>query len=236
MHAPSTTRARRWWLGAWHQGYYVVRLPYDVVLDDRSVLIHGITREETWAHGMDVRDVLFSFFRCIEQYSPDAIVGHDVMGDVNLLVSELLYQGCSSTSLPSTVCRLICTRMLATQPCAIPLPPHVKGGHRCDALLRRFNRSKGHNTLHPLVVTASSSAMGDRKGRCARGTQFKWPSLQECYTLLVGKGTEGLKHANHDARGDVERCRAIFIRLLATSESVNPAPGKGLLGRAAAQS
>lgn len=88
------------------RGYHLIRLPYDVILDHKSARIHGITAEDTWSRGRTLRRVLRDFFQTIEQYRPtqlsmcctpliwmivvDGIVGHDVMGDVNLLVSELL--------------------------------------------------------------------------------------------------------------------------------------------------
>ena len=171
-------------------GYGLVRLPHDVALDDRSVRIHGITPEHTWTQGTELPDVLLAFFRCIERHSPDALVGHDVVGDMSLLVSELLHAGCSTVWLPSAVCRLVCTRILATPQCAIPLPRHLRH------LQRRLA------TYHP-----------------PRARLFKWPSLQESYRLLVGDDDD-THHASHDARGDVERCRAIFLRLLPPSSSV----------------
>lgn len=178
------------------RGYHVVRLPGDVVLDRRSVTIHGISAENTWTHGSALQDVLLHFFACIERYHPDAIVGHDVVGDIGLLVSELLHHGCSSAWVPSAICRLVCTRMLATHRCAIPLPSHIR------------------------MITARSVVTTNPAASAGRGVdvRFKWPSLQESYNLLVNKPEE-LEHACHDARGDVERCRAIFLRLCDTDTS-----------------
>lgn len=69
---------------------------------------------------------------------------------------------------------LICTRMLATHPCAIPLT---------------------HNPR-----------------------RYKWPSLEESYSILVAPGRQGSPAPlqAHDARGDVERCRDVFLCLLRT--------------------
>ena len=47
---------------------------------------------------------------------------------------------------------------------------------------------------------------------------YKWPSLQESYQLLVHRKAALASHAAHDARGDVERCRAVFLELMRSPE------------------
>ena len=131
-------------------------------------------------HGIPLRAALDRLFRCIETYKnidlfvprqkkrsvipPTAIVGHDIAGDVNLLVSEALHCGCSYSSLPRSLTRLICTRMLATSRCAIPLPDHLRHPFPCDILLPPRPKDSDERMV---------------------ATPFKWPSLQETYNLLV---------------------------------------------------
>ena len=132
-------------------------------------------------HGIPLRLALDRLFRCIDTYkstesllneqisvtTPTAIVGHDITGDVNLLVSEALHCGCSYSSLPRSLTRLICTRMLATSRCAIPLPDHLRHPFPCDILLPPRPKDKRDSNERIFV------------------TPFKWPSLQETYNLLV---------------------------------------------------
>lgn len=178
-------------------GYDVIRQPDDTLPDARSVRIHGITPQYSWSHGEPLRQVLDRFFRCLEAHRPDAVVGHDIVGDVSLLATEELLLLRGSPAVPasphpavaSRLHRLVCTRMLSTHRCAIPLPRHLRQPGLHDGLLA---------------------------GRRPRpGVTHKWPSLQESYDLLV-RDPDGAppSFAKHDARGDVERCRAIFLSLL----------------------
>lgn len=210
-------------------GYDVVTLPEDVDLDTRSVSIHGITPQYTWAHGSAPVDVLTRFFRCLLQHRPAAIVGHDIVGDVALLATEvlLLEQPRPPDLLRALhgLHRLVCTRMLSTHRCAIPLPKHLHQSNLHDALLTRLNhRQQQQHRTSNRVPTTNTRTHGVRA--------HKWPSLQESYNLLVCStrrrkqqqqqhgGADDpttpppLLYAMHDARGDVERCRAIFLRLL----------------------
>lgn len=47
---------------------------------------------------------------------------------------------------------------------------------------------------------------------------YKWPSLEESYQLIVHREAALASHAAHDARGDVERCRAVFLELMRSPE------------------
>ena len=114
---------------------------------------------------------------------PVALVGHDVVPDAALLVSEALRIGLPASRLPDVFGRLLCTKQLAVGQCGIPLPTHLRFDFLCDVLLHRLNGD-------PAALPRPSS------------TVYKWPNLDECYQLLVGAV----------ARGDVERCRLVLIR------------------------
>lgn len=163
--------------------YDIVSLPEDTDPDARSETIHGITVAASRLSGRPLRSVLLRLFRCLQHHEPSAIVGHDVLGDIRLLVSEAMLSGCACGSLPVELKRLICTRMIATPRCAIPLR-------------RRGNPKR------------SAPSGPESEG-------FKWPSLTETYDLLVpAEVTTAPQHPTHDARGDVERCREVFLCLM----------------------
>lgn len=166
--------------------YEVVSLPPDTEADPRAEAVHGISVAASCTRGRPVAAVLCALFHCLDVYQPRAVVGHDVVGDVHLLVSEAVRCGCVSGRLPAALSRLVCTRMLATHRCAIPRP-----GPPAPPLRRR-----------PGAAAA------------ARRPGFKWPSLRETYRLLVRDGGVPPVHPDHDARGDVERCREVFLSIL----------------------
>lgn len=185
-------------------------------------------------YGRTVGEVLIEFFRYLETHAPSAIVGHDITGDVNLLVSEAVLNGLSCSTVPSALHRLVCTRMLATQPCGIPLPPHLRYPFPCDATLQQLN-DLNHQSQD------SSVTRNQPIHPTQRAPQYKWPSLEESYNLLgrvhstpvfsagftdrtihpvnnqPQRETTGNGFPVHDARGDVERCRAVFVRLMMSS-------------------
>lgn len=180
--------------------YDVVILPDDLVPDRRSEEIHGITGPVSWEIGRPLHRVLARLFHCLQVHRPVAIVGHDVVGDAHLVVSEAMLAGCTCQSIPNALMRLICTRMIATPRCALPLPTH----------LQRQRQRRG-------VGVAGVSG-------------FKWPSLTETYDMLVLRdGTPArrrrrLHHPTHDARGDVERCREVFLRMVSATHHSPPLP------------
>lgn len=119
--------------------YDIVWQPPDMDPDPKSIEIHGITPEVSWnSGGCALQDVLARLFGCLEGFLPRSVVGHDVVGDINLLVSEAIRCG---MVVPDALRFLVCTRMLATTRCAIPLPSHLRYPFPCDAALVRLGRS-----------------------------------------------------------------------------------------------
>ena len=172
--------------------YDVVSQPDEHVPDDRSLQIHGIAPDSSRQCGRPLHEVLQRFFAYLDFFQPDAVVGHDVVSDINLIVSEALCtRGFGCGSIPNGLSRLVCTRMLTTNLCAIPLPAHTA---------KRQPGTPAPTTSLP---------------------PYKWPSLQESYDILVRPRCPDEEKPGgppvaelHDARGDVERCRAIFLEVL----------------------
>jgi hypothetical protein len=175
-------------------GYDIVRHSPGCPLDPRSLRVHHIDADTARVHGKPLRAVLANLASVIRKYQPVAVVGHDVQGDVCLLVSECLRLNLSPAHCFGNLFRwMVCTKLGGAVPCGIPLPG-----------------------------TGGAATFG--RGR------LKWPNLAECYERLVllrppssSAAAAGLAPPCdwpcHDARGDVERCRAVFLRLLARTDA-----------------
>lgn len=170
------------------RGYDVVRQPSDSPLDPESFRIHRIDVPTSRRTGRPLRAILTDLAAIVREHRPTAVVGHDIQGDISLLISECVRSNLDpNAQFGDWLRRLICTKIGAVVPCGIPLPPLR---HGTDGGTRRL----------------------------------KWPNLDECYERLCcvgaaeaeeevwGGGGEGWPV--HDARGDVERCRAVFLCLM----------------------
>ena len=171
--------------------YHIVKQPKGVELDSVSEAIHGITVVDSQRHGKPLQTVLHHFLTCLNQVSPTAIVGHDIRGDIQLLVNEAIRTGIHPAEL-APLRRLLCTKELSIAQCRLPLPFHLQYEYPCDAVLEQMNETP------------------PKKLSCT----FKFPSLEESYANLVNPDDLPLQHNAHDARGDVERCRAVLVHLL----------------------
>ena len=172
-------------LGVLEAVYELVQPPQTVLaVDPASESVHGITMRTSLSEGKPVERVIRRLMDCLQRVQPLAVVGHDITGDIKLLVSEALQSGVSPCAfLPLR--RLLCTKELSAAFCCLPLPRRLLFDHPCL-------QTHEHAETTP---------------RC----RYKWPSLQESYDILVTHKTpvKGL----HDARGDVERCRAVLLHL-----------------------
>jgi DNA polymerase III epsilon subunit-like protein len=138
--------------------YDVVKLPAHAQLDPASQRVHGITVREARRKGRELRDVLQRLCGVVRRHAPVAAVGHDVAGDVVLLVSECLRCGLSPTKLRGLLPqRLVCTKLAATGRCGIPLPKHLRYPFPCDVQLQRITGRPPPDARDP--------------------ARYKWPSL-----------------------------------------------------------
>jgi DNA polymerase III epsilon subunit-like protein len=194
--------------------YDLVTQHPDTVLDSLSERVHGISAARAHRRGRSLFSVMQRFLHVVARYKPLAMVGHDVVADAALLVSEAIRVGLPTHVLREPFQHLLCTKELATGHCQIPLPAHLRYDFPCDLLLQRMN--------------------GPTHGDHPPGPRFKWPNLdpggrgallrrsprsprcKECCQMLLGEDEEGVtpRFPPHDARGDVERCRRVLGRLL----------------------
>ena len=174
-------------------------MPPDVHLDELSFQIHHIDLHTLQLEGSDLKDVLLKLHSHLHHYSPMAIVGHDVVNDLVLLVNEAIRVNLSLKTL-FPLHRLLCTKLATIAVCAIPLPRHLRHDFPCDRILKRFGQLKKDELV-----------MSNKK------QSFKWPNLEESYKIVVNSKTRHKKNKFneplHDARGDVARCRDIFLQL-----------------------
>lgn len=211
-------------------GYDIVHQSPDRPLDAESLRVHRIDGPTSRNTGKPLRTVLSDLAGVVRSYAPTAVVGHDVRGDVTLLVSECLRVRMDPRRhFGELFTRLVCTKLAATVPCGIPLPPHLCYRFPCDPHLLRLNGAGDDGS--------------PRGGRQARGViRLKWPNLAESFDHLVssapgatdapgGGGGGGLRYDCHDARGDVERCRAVFLSLLLLRRAAAAAAAGQLMPR-----
>ena len=208
-----------------HSQYDLVALPPAIHLDRRSQRIHGITPDASVRRGRALYAVLWDFLDHMETARPCAIVGHDVVADAALLVSEALRVGFPAARLRTAFVHLLCTKQLAVGHCGIPLPPHLRYDFPCDLVLRRLNGSgadRRHHAAVPQAVTYKWPSLFQGDGDVCDAHR---PGCDECYHLLVepdgatdrtdgGAPPPAELYPCHDARGDVQRCRLVFTRLL----------------------
>jgi hypothetical protein len=176
-----------------HSGYDIIQPEIYTDPDPTSVNIHHIPFHHAYQCGRPLVDVFETLNQVTKKYKPTAIVGHDIANDIVLLISEAMRCGIGDLECFNY---MICTKLLSTGPCAIPLPQHLCYRYPCDALIEP-------NTMHMLFGV------------------LKWPNLEESYQLLVGDtAASSEQFEEHDARGDVARCRAIFEELALRGQTV----------------
>ena len=117
--------------------YDVVAVPAHIRLDAHSERVHGISADVRKL-GRPLDAVLVDFLRTVEKHQPQAIVGHDVTGDVVLFVNEAIRAGVPVSGMHRAFRRLICTKHLTVGQCCIPLPLHLRYEYPCDVLLDRL--------------------------------------------------------------------------------------------------
>lgn len=182
-----------------YSGYDIIQPEMYTDPDPASVNIHHIQSCYAYQYGRPLVDVLQTLGAVTKKYQPTAIVGHDITNDVVLLISEAMRCGISQFDCLGPVAHLICTKLLSTGPCAIPIPKHLCYRYPCDAV------------IEPNTTDMVSGVL-------------KWPNLEESYHLLVGDTSivSDEQFQEHDARGDVARCRAIFEELVLRDHVADP--------------
>lgn len=181
-------------------GYQIACSGYDIVLPDPvmdpdpvSTNIHQIQKGYALQWGRPLTEVIQQLGQVMKTHQPRAIVGHDICNDIALLISEAIRCGIHPHEWfgGGQGLQLVCTKLLSLGPCAIPLPTHLRYQYPCDA------------QLDMLALDVNDTKFG----------LLKWPNLEESYRILV-QATEEIMPQEHDARGDVARCRAIFSQLV----------------------
>lgn len=112
-------------------GYDIIRQPLGRRLDPYSLYIHGIDSGTARSHGKPLHKVLSNLATVVRKHRPVAVVGHDVQGDVGLLISECLRSNLNPNELFGDLFRrLVCTKIGSAVLCGIPLPDGRYGRHK----------------------------------------------------------------------------------------------------------
>jgi hypothetical protein len=158
--------------------YDIVQQPSGIHLDNASEQIHGITLDRTQREGIPLCDALNRLLQVVKDSAPHAVVGHDIVGDIKLIVCEAIRAGMVPAQL-SPLRNVLCTRQLSLGKCRLPLPHHLKYDYPCDMLLQKMNGIMPCNGING----------------------YKWPSLEESYKLLASHSANLTPcYGTHDAR------------------------------------
>ena len=94
--------------------------PEGFEIHERASLVHGITTERALASGVNIKEALGIFLRCVKASS--LIVGHSVAFDISVVGAECVRVGAPyEWGKPS-----YCTMLRAIDHCAIPSPYGLK--------------------------------------------------------------------------------------------------------------
>jgi hypothetical protein len=157
--------------------YDIVEQPEGMQFDEASEHIHGITPEQARCEGVPLCTALNRLLHVVRDTQPHAIAGHDIAGDMKLIVSEAVRFGMLPADL-APLRNILCTRELSVGKCRLPLPQHLQYEYPCDILLGQVN---GQDPPHSPPA-------------------FKWPSLEESFSLLAKQSIRPC-YDSHDARG-----------------------------------
>jgi DNA polymerase III epsilon subunit-like protein len=67
---------------------FIVKVPDNIIISEESSNIHKITNEISTEQGIKIEEVLFKFFKDLENI--DKIIGHNINFDINMIKVELL--------------------------------------------------------------------------------------------------------------------------------------------------
>lgn len=115
-------------------------------------------------------------------------MGHDVTGDISLLINECIRCGVPLQDL-RPLRRLMCKKQMGVGRLRIPLPLHVSFDYPCELILCEMNSA---------VVQSDA-------------TPFKWTSLEECVAAF-DMSMDDTVYPPHDAGGDGTK-RLQFFRI-----------------------
>ena len=148
-------------------GYHIITPEAYTDPDPASVNVHQIPPTYAQQHGCPLFDVLSALRVVVEHYRPTAIVGHDIVGDIALLVTEAMRCGLHHLFrwLSPT---MICTKFLSMGPCAIPLPKHVTSDNM--GILKWPNLEESYRLLvhHTDASSSAPFEKHDARGDVAR--------------------------------------------------------------------
>ena len=155
----------------------IVRLPEDVDMSEETVSIHGITKEISQEHGENIIDVLNEFLE--QYYSVDGIIGHNVIFDLNMVISELYRAGQTSfendgasqiqmyiqqlaLDARTRNSKICCTMKMGKDICAIKtLDKHGKAYIKSPRLIELYQQIFGQETEFKLVASKLHNSLID---------------------------------------------------------------------------
>jgi DNA polymerase III epsilon subunit-like protein len=169
---------------------YIVKVPENIIISEESVLIHKINNLVCQQKGVPIVSVLSDFFRHL--INVDALIGHNIEFDINMIRVELLRLINDETMqkhVANHKCNLhfitnykniLCTMKDSIEFCNILLinksgKPYLKYPKLTELHERLFNQSPSnlHNSFNDILVTL----------RCFMKLKYNVDLLQDCNTF-----------------------------------------------------
>ena len=140
----------------------IVSLSDDIVISEKSIEMHNITRERSQKEGRPIAEVLQHFFEAVKKC--DLIIGHNLNFDLNMVCAEVV----RNAELKQFATLLItkkkfCTMKESTAFCCLPsvkdgLPNYnrLKYPRLAELYEKLFNETPSglHNSLYDVIATA----------------------------------------------------------------------------------
>jgi DNA polymerase III epsilon subunit-like protein len=113
-----------------HEYDQLLRLPPGTTIDPVAERIHGISREQCEAGGVEVADAIMALTRWVTSPSPGTpvtIVGHSIDFDFGIIAQEARRLGLEHSLRALGVATSYCTMEKGTQVCRLPRPNALPG-------------------------------------------------------------------------------------------------------------
>lgn len=149
---------------------YIIKLPENVVMDEKNIAIHGITNEVSQTKGVNLVPIIDEFMNDITDV--DLLIGHNLEFDLKMMVVELLriidksndevVQQTYSEKMEKlySLNKYYCTMKNSINICKLPSPYKKYSNEykypRLDELythLFGIKPQKLHNSLNDIIVT-----------------------------------------------------------------------------------
>ena len=124
----------------------IINLADDVKISEKSIEIHGITREISKTKGSNITDVLNHFKKCV--INSELIVGHNVNFDKNMIIVESIRNKLERIFVEKN--KFYCTMYNSTNICKLPRP--ISSNFNITNNTNNINNTNTNNYKFPKLI------------------------------------------------------------------------------------